>query len=89
MKMFVEMDEKQYEEYKKLLNGDVIPKDISITKFLELKGYIATRSEQSYDLVGGSPIIMHTYEKGTFKVTLKQDLREVEDKINDRSRNKN
>ena len=80
MKMFVEMDEKQYEEYKKLLNGDVIPKDINITKFLELNGYIETRSEQYNDLVGGGPMIMRTYEKGTFKVILKQDLKEVEDK---------
>ena len=71
MKMFVEMDENQYEEYKKLLKGEYVSKDIGIAKFLEINGFKMTNNTNTFDLISQCEKTSMTFYKEGCEVVVK------------------
>lgn len=71
MKMFVEMNEEQYEEYKQLLNNDLVSKKISVINFLEETGFKLVNTIQTFDISSQKNATVKVYEKGNAQVTVK------------------
>lgn len=74
MKMFVEMDENQYEEYKKLLNGEYVSKDISISEFLEINGFEMTSNANAFDQIYQCERSSMTFYKKGCEVIVKRGV---------------
>ena len=71
MKLFVEMDDEQYEKYKQLLNDELVSKKIGVINFLEETGFELVSNTQTFDIASQRVGIVKVYEKGKDQVTVK------------------
>lgn len=71
----VEMDEKEYDEYRKFLNGEHVSqesiKDMLLSDFLRIKGFELVSGESSFDGVNNETVIETMYKKDRFTVAVK------------------
>ena len=71
MKLFVEMDEEQYEKYKQLLNNELVSKKIGVINFLEETGFQLENTIQAFDIPSQKNATVKVYEKDNAQVTVK------------------
>lgn len=66
----VEMNDKEYEQYKNFINGDYISKNILLFDFLELQGFKKISSEKKELLEALRDIFYIVYKKGNIRIAI-------------------
>ena len=77
MKLFVEMSDKEYEEYQQFLNGthpsqeQVDIKSMSVLRYLELKGFAQKGHGETYDIASRRNVGVVEFEKDNITVMVR------------------
>ena len=77
MKLFVEMSDKEYEEYQQFLNGthpsqeqaDI--KSMSVLRYLELKGFAQKEYDETFDIASRRNVSIIKLEKDNITVMVR------------------
>ena len=66
----VEMNDEEYERYKRMESNDFIPKDTTITDFLEMKGFTQVKTDIGKDVESLGEYAIVLYSKGKDTITI-------------------
>ena len=69
-KLFVEMTDEEYEQYKMFLSGQAI-KELSFEDFLVKKGFIKKIEEEEKNIITMTWFVMSKWERGNSSITIR------------------